>query len=377
MMVRNLSLGTACVAVLLSGCASAGRTAGVEETRRPSRRGDVLTGTEILERAPGATSVRAAIQRLRSTWLRRGQGTRSFQGETPIKVYVDNVLAGTLEVLDSYAIERIYEIRFYNPRDATARWGSGHTSGAIEIIAGTPEAPARRQPRNEPSAQPKPADDVTFEPYVPHIIQPVFVATGGASIVTTPREVSEVWDPARTVGAGIGITATRSITLFAMVEINRFDFSRSGTLAYLMDQERGSLKSTDGVELAGESSTIFNVSGNVKIHPHRGLVRPYLYGSLGYARLSAGTFRISGPAGQPLPRTQFPMQTAVGGNQVENGFSVGGGVGFDIVLGEHLQVFADGRYITIIRGPRYHDVFGKNQLFNTAYYPLRVGLTYR
>ena len=91
-------------------------------------------------------------------------GTTSLQNVTsPIRVYQVGISTGSasplpvefvddspnLQCLDSYPIERVFEVRSFNARDATQRWGTGHTGGVIEIIAGTPNAPDRR-PEPEP-----------------------------------------------------------------------------------------------------------------------------------------------------------------------------------------------------------------------------------
>ena len=161
------------------------------------------------------------------------------------------------------------------------------------------------------------------------------------------------------------------------MEVNRFQFSQTGTISYFMKRSIGQLRSTDGVETRGDPSTIFNVSVNLKIHPEKGILRPYLVGGIGYARFTAGAFSLSGVGGAPLPATQFSRQIANGGDQIENSFSLGGGFGLDAGDIAGWRLFTDVRYVTGIRGPRYKDAFQKFQLFNTRYYPVRIGLSYR
>ena len=129
--------------------------------------------------------------------------------------------------------------------------------------------------------------------------------------------------------------------------------------------------------MVGEPSTIFNLSGNLKVHPESGFFRPYVFGGVGYARFDAGAFTLSGVGGAPLPTNQFSPGIANGGNQVENSMSVAGGVGFDVGDFSGWRLFADARYVTGIRGPRYQDAYQRFQLFNTRYYPLRVGVSFR
>lgn len=377
-LVTVLTLGAACAP---TGGGVPGQRARPNVSTRPSRSQDVLSGVEILDRAPNASSAYQAIQRLRNTWL-RPLGTRSFQGATPIRIYVDNTPimaapasglefldANGLDALNSYPIDRIFEIRYFNARDATQRWGTGHSGGAIELITGTPGGtPDRPEPTPDPNQ--------TFGPFVPFTPGFTYFVNSGAAAVTAPDEVSQVWEPNVNYGAGLGLQATRNITLFAAVEVNRFQFSQSGTLNYFTSREQGRLQSTDGVEVVGEPSTILNLSANLKVHPENGTVRPYLLGGIGYSRFTAGAFRLSGPDGTPLPRSQFGPQIANGGDQIENGVSVAGGVGLEFAPPGRFRLFLDGRYVTAIRGPRYNDAYNRQQLFNTRYYPVRIGLSY-
>ena len=52
----------------------------------------------------------------------------------PVIVFIDNIQAGGVGALYDIAIERITQIRYFNAADATSRWGTGFTGGAIEVI---------------------------------------------------------------------------------------------------------------------------------------------------------------------------------------------------------------------------------------------------
>ena len=54
----------------------------------------------------------------------------------PVVVFVDNVHLGGVETLYNIARERIKEIRYFDAADATSRWGTGFSGGAIEVITG-------------------------------------------------------------------------------------------------------------------------------------------------------------------------------------------------------------------------------------------------
>ena len=362
----------AVVAVGLSvACATTGRGRNFD-TREPSSSARLITRQEILERGQGVATAYQAIQRLRANWL-RPSGATSLRGLAPVLVYIDNVSRGEISVLESYPIEQVYEMRFYTALEATSRWGTGNSVGAIEVISGVLEARARVTEGSESGTGPT----VTFEPYVPFDPKPLFLVGGGMAKLSNPLEIAEVWEPTAAFTAGIGYNATRNVTLFGTFEYNYFDFSESGTINYLQGHPRTPLRSTDGVELEGSASSIVNLSGNIKFHPAGGRVRPYLVGGIGYARFTAGAFRVSGPGGAPLPREQFRPGVAEGGDQSENSVTIASGVGFDVAIGSHLSVFTDARYVIGFRGPRYSDAFGRNQLQNTQFFPVRIGLTYR
>ena len=186
-----------------------------------------------------------------------------------------------------------------------------------------------------------------------------------------------MWQPQVNIGGGVGINAARTVSVFAAIEYHSFSFSDSSTMQYLMASEFSPIRNSDGVELRGSGNHILSLSAYVKFHPRFGFVRPYLIGSAGYARFDSGRFTVSGPGGAPLPQPQFYLQSATGGGQVENTFTYGGGFGFDLKLSDPLRLFVDARYIEAIRGPRYNDVWDRNQLINTRFLPIRLGVTYK
>jgi hypothetical protein len=76
-----------------------------------------------------ATSAYDAILRLRPAWLRTRGGS-----EGDIRVYIDGVNAGDTQRLRVMSLDRVREMRRISASDATTRWGTGHTAGAIEVI---------------------------------------------------------------------------------------------------------------------------------------------------------------------------------------------------------------------------------------------------
>jgi hypothetical protein len=108
--------------------------------------------TEELREA-GNASAYEVVQRLRPRWLVT-RGTNSLS-ETPrgwgagrqvvivpgndkIKVYLDDVRLGGVAEMRKIASDGLTSIRFLNPRDATYRYGTGHTHGAILLSAVVP-----------------------------------------------------------------------------------------------------------------------------------------------------------------------------------------------------------------------------------------------
>lgn len=97
------------------------------------RSGSVLTADEMAE-LPVITAY-DAVQRMRPQWLRhRSSPTASNpRPDVPI-VYLDGVRWGEAYDLRNLRVETIESMRYLNSRDATNRFGSGHTGGAILVI---------------------------------------------------------------------------------------------------------------------------------------------------------------------------------------------------------------------------------------------------
>ena len=82
----------------------------------------------------GATDALQAVKLLRPAMLR---GRNGSLGENPngldIVVYVDGMRAGGQNALASVSASTIREIRLLNAADATTRFGTGHSLGAILV----------------------------------------------------------------------------------------------------------------------------------------------------------------------------------------------------------------------------------------------------
>ncbi len=74
------------------------------------------------------------IQRHRPRWL-QVRGATTAQGPARISVIIDGTRQqGSVEVLRSIAGSEVDELRFLNARDATTRYGTDMTAGAIEVV---------------------------------------------------------------------------------------------------------------------------------------------------------------------------------------------------------------------------------------------------
>ncbi len=118
----------------LVGCAAASGTG-----QREGRRSNIITAEEIA--SVSANNAYEVVQRLRPGWLiTRGVSTTrdpTIEGGpvTGIVVYLDGVRRGGVEVLRDIPVEQLKELRWIDAKDATTRYGTGHTSGVIEVYS--------------------------------------------------------------------------------------------------------------------------------------------------------------------------------------------------------------------------------------------------
>ena len=115
-------------------------TAGASPAEAQKRRNNVISTEEIAKSS--ASNAYDLVKTLRPQWFRaRGistgmpdpsGGTVSDPGGG-IQVYVDGTRVGGLEELENIGTERVQEMRYLSANDATTRYGTGHTQGAIEV----------------------------------------------------------------------------------------------------------------------------------------------------------------------------------------------------------------------------------------------------
>jgi hypothetical protein len=117
----------AAVVMMHSACASSG---GASNGAAPNVPRNVITQDQLAQL--DARSAYEAVQRLHSNWLIIR--STSIERNSPVQVYVDGRHTGSAEELHRWQVADISRIVHYDPNEATTRWGTGHSSGAIEII---------------------------------------------------------------------------------------------------------------------------------------------------------------------------------------------------------------------------------------------------
>jgi hypothetical protein len=114
---------------MLAACASGG-SGGGGNTGAPRASRDLIVLSEI--EGVEVTNAFELIQRLRPEMLRARSGG-GFTSTPTAVVYLDGVRHGDLSSLNSVPKDIIREVRYINAADATTRFGTGHTGGAILI----------------------------------------------------------------------------------------------------------------------------------------------------------------------------------------------------------------------------------------------------
>ena len=128
-------LAAATVMALAGGwaCVSTGETGegmGDGSPRTTGRDADITR--EELE-ATTVDDAMAAVSLLRPHWLRT-RPARTFVDPSPVVgVVIDGMARSTREDLAQLPIGQVERISFLNAADATIRYGTGHTGGAIVV----------------------------------------------------------------------------------------------------------------------------------------------------------------------------------------------------------------------------------------------------
>ncbi len=105
---------------------------GTTQGTGPRRLTGVLTADEIGEAA--VNTAYEAVQLTRPRWLtRRSSPTMGNPAPTPPVVYLDGIRIGDISELERLRAEVVERMEYLSPSDATNRFGTNHTGGAILV----------------------------------------------------------------------------------------------------------------------------------------------------------------------------------------------------------------------------------------------------
>jgi hypothetical protein len=132
MRIRNLLVGF----LVLGGCATSGtrtETPGTSNSTTQRRGSSEVITTEELAKV-GHYDLYAAISQLRPAYLvTRGASSLGAAAPEVIQVYVDGVHKGDLQALHQIMTIDVKEVRHLSATEATQRFGTGNTMGAIVV----------------------------------------------------------------------------------------------------------------------------------------------------------------------------------------------------------------------------------------------------
>lgn len=116
--------GVVSATLVLCGCASAG-------TPTSHHSANTITQQEI--DAYDGANVYLLIQSLHANWM-RVRGPESMRGSSAVVVYIDGMpQPDGVESLKQFRPREVEEITYLDSREATNRFGTGHTNGAILV----------------------------------------------------------------------------------------------------------------------------------------------------------------------------------------------------------------------------------------------------
>jgi hypothetical protein len=125
--MRAKTLVVAAAAWMLAGCAAATSQARPERASRLTLSQEQLAGTN-------SDNLYDAIEKLRPDWL-TSRGPTSVTNPAPsvVSVFMNGTMLGKAEYLKEMRVLDVSEVRFWDPGQASARFGMGHPRGVIEV----------------------------------------------------------------------------------------------------------------------------------------------------------------------------------------------------------------------------------------------------
>jgi hypothetical protein len=117
----------------LAGCASSAGTSQQSGTAAPRRDTNLITADELATVQQG--DLYSAVQQLRPSFLQTRGPTSTGVGTAPevLQVYVNGVRTGDVSALRQLQAVDVKEVRRLSATEATQRYGTGHTMGAILV----------------------------------------------------------------------------------------------------------------------------------------------------------------------------------------------------------------------------------------------------
>lgn len=132
-LMRHLFVSVSVLAIATTlACGGSSSQDSEHHPPRPQRRDAFVISEQELGTSTARNALEA-VQKLRPQWL-RGRGAAAF-GRAPdvVMIYLNDVRLGGPTALAQLMTDGVKEIRFYNAADATSRWGTDHTAGAIVV----------------------------------------------------------------------------------------------------------------------------------------------------------------------------------------------------------------------------------------------------
>ena len=125
---RMLIIGAFALVTGLAGCASSGGGGGGGPRRDPNR----ITAEELAE----YTTLTAVdvVRRLRPRWL-QGRGAGTTGQNTPVLILDGARMGDAQSALRSISVSDIQEMQYLSASDATMRFGTNFTGGAIVVTS--------------------------------------------------------------------------------------------------------------------------------------------------------------------------------------------------------------------------------------------------
>jgi len=133
--MRLLRASVSIVAIAVVAACASGGTSGSSAKPRYSQ--NVITTAELA--TVDAADAYQAVRQLRPQFLTNSRGptqmgTRAGSTDAGIQVYLDDQRLGDVTSLAQIPKNDVKEIRFLSASEASSRFGTGNTSGAIVVV---------------------------------------------------------------------------------------------------------------------------------------------------------------------------------------------------------------------------------------------------